>query len=138
MLSYIILAALSTALASAAKGGGYGNKWAIMGLHFIASPLVALIFWPVFRRSRQAHAELNYYSGKGDEQAIVKAYYIRPLGAAMARVMRYCKNNPWPHLTTQDPHDGRRTQQEFCGGFVIGGLLGIATAPLFQELTNCI
>ncbi len=127
IISYIILAALSTAVASAAKGGGYGNKWFIMGLHFITSPLVALIFWPVFRRGRQAAAELDYYSNKGGEDAIVKAYYIKPLGKLMARVMHYCKNNPWPHLVIGDPHDGRRTQQEICGGFVIGGLLGVLT-----------
>jgi hypothetical protein len=132
MLSYIILAALSTAVASAAKGGGYGNKWVIMGLHFVASPIVALIFWPVFRRSRQAHAELNYYAGKGSteydlEQAIVKAYYVKPLGKLMARVMKYCKNNHWPHLTIADGNDGRRTQQELCGGFVIGLILGTLT-----------
>lgn len=127
-LDYIILAALSTAVASAAKGGGYGNKWVIMALHFVASPIVALIFWPVFRRGRQAAAELDYYSGKGGEEAIVKAYYIRPLGKLMARVMRYCKDNPWPHLTIGDPHDGRRTQQELCGAFVIGGVLGTLTS----------
>jgi len=127
MLSYICLAALSTAVASAAKGGAYGNKWVIMGLHFIASPLVALIFWPVFRRSRQAQAELNYYAGKGSEDAIVKAYYIWPLGKLMARVMRYCKNNHWPHLTIADGNDGRRTQQELCGGFVLGLILGTLT-----------
>lgn len=127
MLSYIILAALSTAVASAAKGGGYGNKWVIISLHFVASPIVAVIFWTLFRRGRQAEAELNYYSGKGSEDAIVKAYYIRPLGKLMARVMKYCLNNHWPHLTIADGNDGRRTQQELCGGFVLGLILGILT-----------
>lgn len=136
MLHYIILAALSTAVASAAVGGGYGKRWVIIGLHFIASPIVALIFWPVFRRGRQAQAELDYYSGKGDEQAIVKAYYTRPLGKLMARVMRHCKNNPWPHLTIADGNDGRRTQQELCGGFVLGLILGILTYWVWLCLTN--
>lgn len=134
VISYIILAALSGALASAAKGGGYANKWVVMALHFGVSPLVAMIFWPVFRRGRQAHAELDYYSGKGGEDAIVEAYYIKPLGKLMARVMRYCKNNHWPHLTVGDPHDGRRAQQELCGGFVICGLLGIFTYPLLAAI----
>jgi len=127
MLSYIILAALSTAVASAAKGGDYANKWVIMGLHFIASPIVALIFWPVFRRGKQAKAEMDYYAGWVTEEAIVKAYYIRPLGKLMARVMRYCKENHWPHLTIADGNDGRRTQQELCGGFVLGLILGTLT-----------
>lgn len=127
MLGYIILAALSTAVASAAAGGGYGKRGVIIALHFIASPIVALIYWPLFRRGKQADAELNFYSGKGGEDAIVKAYYIRPLGKLMARVMRYCKESHWPHLTIADGDDGRRTQQEICGGFVLGGLLGILT-----------
>lgn len=127
MLNYILLSALSTAVASAAVGGGYGKRWVIISLHLIASPLVAPIYWLVFRRGRQAQAELDYYSGKGGEDAIVKAYYIRPLGKLMARVMRYCKENHWPHLTIADGNDGRRTQQELCGGFVIGLILGILT-----------
>lgn len=127
MLSYIILSALSTAVASAAVGGGYGKRWVVILLHFIASPVVAIIFWTLFRRGKQAQAELNYYAGKGDEQAIVKAYYVWPLGKIMARVMRYCKNNHWPHLTIADGNDGRRTQQELCGGFTLGLIFGILT-----------
>ena len=131
MLSYIILAALATAVASAAHGGEYGRKGYVMALHFIASPIVTPIFWLVFRRGTQAKAELDYYSGKGGEDAIVNAYYIKPLGKLMARVMRYCLNSPWPHLTSHTHHDGRRLQQELCGGFVIGGILGILTAPIW-------
>lgn len=131
MLSYIILSALATAIASAAHGGEYGRKGFVMVLHFIASPLVAPIFWLVFRRGVQAKAELDYYSGKGGEDAIVKAYYIKPLGKLMARVMRYCLNNPWPHFVTMAHHDGRRLQQELCGGFVMGGILAILTAPVW-------
>lgn len=124
VLWHAALCALATAAASAAHGGEYGRKGYVMALHFLAAPLVAPVFWLAFRRGVQAKAELDYYSGKGGEDAIVAAYYIRPLGKLMARVMRYCLNNPWPHLTVGDPHDGRRKQQEYCGGFVLGWLGG--------------
>lgn len=127
VFSYIILCALSTAAASAAHGGEYGRKGYVMALHFVAAPLVAPIYWLAFRRGKHAKAELDYYSGKGGEDAIIAAYHIKPLGKLMARVMRYCLNNPWPHLTVGDPHDGRRLQQEICGGFVLGAVLGILT-----------
>lgn len=134
-LHYIILCALATAVASAAHGGEYGRKGWVILLHFLVCPLVAPIYWLAFRRGKQAKAELDYYSGKGGEDAIVAAYYIKPLGKLMARVMRYCLNNPWPHLTVGDPHDGRRLQQEICGGFVRGAVLGIATTPIIAYLS---
>ena len=129
ILHYIILSGLATAVASAAHGGGYVRKPWVVAMHIIVCPFVAPLFWVLFRRGKQADAELNYYSDKGGEDAIVAAYYFRPLGKLMARVMRYCKNNHWPHLTVGDPHDGRRTQQELCH-FVVGLVLGAVTAPL--------
>lgn len=132
-IHYIILSGLATAVASAAHGGAYGKKPWVVFLHFLACPFVAPIFWLVFRRGKQADAELNYYSDKGGEDAIVAAYYFRPLGKLMARVMRYCKANHWPHLKIGEPYDGRRTQQELCH-FVVGVVLGILTAPLAMGL----
>ncbi len=117
---YILLGALSTALASALHGGDYLSKgWAVFW-HMLAAPLVAPIFWIVFRRHTQAKAELDLLEAIiPDYEAVRKAYYIWPLGRIMARVMRYCMENPWPHLGAEP----QRIQQELCGGFVIGAFL---------------
>lgn len=132
-LHYIILCALATAVASAAHGGEYGRKGYVMALHFIAAPLVAPIFWLAFRGGKQAKAELDLIRGTGSLDEVVKAYYIRPLGKLMARVMRYVAKNRWPHLA--EDSNGYRAQQELCGGFTLGGVLGIATSPIIAYLS---
>lgn len=115
---YIIGCTLGTALASALHGGDHVSKTYIVVGHCILFPLSAPLFWVLFRRKAQAQAELNLLNG-GDYDAVVKAYYIKPLGKLMARMMRYCIENPWPEFGAVTI----RRQQELVGGAVLGLIL---------------
>lgn len=132
VLQYVLFCGLATAAASAIHGGNYTKKLYVMAGHAFLCPLVALIFWPVFRRGRQAKAELDLIDGAGGYDAVVRAYYIKPLGKLMARVMRYVAENRWIH--TAPDSNGYRTQQELCGGFVLGVVLSLLTLPLTLAL----
>jgi len=121
---YIILCGLLTAIASALHGQNYAPKGYIVVAHTLLAPFVAPLFWAVFRRGRQAKAELATLSGSTNYNAVVEAYYIKPLGKLMARVMQYCTEKPWPLLGGKPT----RTQQEICGGFVIGAVCALPSA----------
>jgi hypothetical protein len=117
---YIIACAFSTALASALHGGDYYSKGYIIAVHCILFPLSAPLFWGFLRGSKQARAELDLIAGD-DFAAVEKAYYVKPLGKLMVKVMKYCKENPWPEFGAAPT----RRQQELCGGFVLGAICSL-------------
>lgn len=124
---YLVVATSSTGLCSTLHGGNHVPKLVAVALHLIMSPVVAAIFWLVFRRHKQADAELDLFGDSvGNYEAVRKAYYFWPLGAAMARTMRYCMEHPWSIFGTVPT----RTQQELCHG-VAGLILGVLTAILY-------
>ncbi len=128
-LVYVIYSGIVTALASAAHGQGWtddglGGKTTVVILHLLACPLVAPIFWLIFRRHKQADAELDLFGDSvGNYEAVRKAYYIWPLGDAMAWAMRSCMERPWGFLGPIPT----RLQQELCHA-IVGAFLGVLTA----------
>ena len=128
---YVVLSALSTGLASAAHGqewtdDGLGGKPTVVFLHFLAAPLVAIIFWGIFRRGPQAKSEQDLFGDSvGNYEAVRKAYYFWPLGNIMAREMRRCMERPWAFLGPKPT----RMQQELCHALV-GAFLAILTLPI--------
>lgn len=114
---YVIACALTTAIASALHGGDYFGKWYIKAVHCLLFPLSAPFFWGLFRNGKQADSELDLL-GKDPYNygAVEKAYYLKPLGKLMVRVMKYCMENPWSEFGVVTS----RRQQEICGGFVLG------------------
>lgn len=119
-LAYLLAAAVSTALASAAHGGNYARKGWVVALHMLAAPLAAPLFWGVLRRGKQARAELDVIAGIGTLAAVRRAYPLG-LGHLVAWAIRGC--------TT-------RRQQELRGGFVLGLVLGVATLPVAVALAE--
>lgn len=136
-VALIVLSGLSTAIASAAHGQGWldkglGGKKVVVILHIIAAPLVAPIFWIVFRRHKQADAELDLFGDSvGNYDAVRRAYYIWPLGNIMAHLMRYCMEKPWKFLGPTPT----RMQQELCHA-AVGLFLGVLTLPLALYLNS--
>lgn len=111
---YLFITALATALASAAHGGNYLPKVAVVALHFLLAPLVAPPFWLFLRRGKQAQAEMNVIAGQGGLDA-VKAAYPPGFGWLVAKAIGESRT---------------RRSQELCGGFVIGLTLGVLTIPV--------
>lgn len=123
MLYLIPYAALLTALASAAHGGDYLGKGWIMLIHTLLFP-PAILFWMFLRGSKQAKAELDYMTGKGDIE-VVRAAYPLKLGRIIAPAIEWSLAHHAPHLNPST--DGIRTQQELIGGAICGMVLGVLT-----------
>lgn len=126
-MSHFILFAVLTSLASALHGGDYFGKGKIVAGHAILSlscgllaPVGVVFFWFLFRRGKQAQAELGYLSGKTDLSS-VQAAYIPFIGTIMRKVIGWCFNNPWRDFGAKPS----RRQQEIAGGFVLGLILGV-------------
>jgi predicted Co/Zn/Cd cation transporter (cation efflux family) len=122
IVCYVLVAALSTAIASAAHGGNHLPKGWVVALHFLAAPFAAPVFWTFLRRGKQARAELDYLTGRGSLSAVA-ASYPPGLGRLMARVIGWCLTHPIQGLAP-------RRQQELCGGLVLGTVLGVLTSPI--------
>lgn len=131
-ICFLALSGLATSAATAAHGGNYFPKLLVAAVHTLILPTVAPIFWLIFRRHKQADAELNIIAGTGTYEAVKEAYYFQPLSGIMAKVIQYCHEHPWRHL--EDNSDGQRAQQEICGGFVLGVFLSLPTALLIALL----
>lgn len=123
-LYYIIACTLATAVASALHGGDHVSKAYIVAVHCLLFPISAPLFWVLFRRRAHAQAELKLLDG-GDYEAVEKAYYIKPLGKFMARVMRYCMETPWPEFGAVTI----RRQQELVGGLMLGLRCSLTIIP---------
>ena len=121
---YILYCGLVTAAASALHGGGYLSKGYIVALHVLLFP-PAIMFWVFLRRGVQAKAELDLIRGNGNYAAVRKAYPLG-LGYIMAHVMRWVGNHHWPYREDGSPN--WRTQQELCGGAVLGAFLATPVA----------
>lgn len=136
---YVLFCALTTALASAAHGQGWtdkglGGKLTVVLLHLLAAPLVAPFFWLIFRRHKQADAELDLFGDDvGNYEAVRKAYYIWPLNVIMSGLMRNCMEKPWAFLGPIPT----RIQQELYHG-VVGAFLGLATLPILLVIVRII
>lgn len=135
MIAEILAFGFVTALASAWHGGDHSSKGYIIATHGFVAALIApvtiiavALFWGLFRRGRQAIAELDYLSFEDDvthekELEAIKGVYPKPIGFIVAKVMRWLWKHELPVFETLPP----RRKQELLGGFVLGV---ITSAPL--------